>query len=127
MQETEVVTIKEFYDVTGSDYNDAIKRFMDERRLEKFVKMFLDDPSYRDLETCLAQSDLEEAFHAVHTLKGVCLNLSFSRFYESASAVTETLRSAKSDREQLGPVYSCMEVLRKDYSAIIAAIHQIGQ
>ena len=40
------MTIKEFYDVTGSDYNDAIKRFMDERRLEKFVKMFLDDPSY---------------------------------------------------------------------------------
>ena len=93
--------IREFYDRTGGDFEAAMKRLMKETRVEKFVRMFPDDPSYRELESNLALNNVKEAFRAAHTLKGVCMNLSFTKLYRSVNEVTESLRSADPDKAEI--------------------------
>lgn len=118
--------IRRFYELTGGDYDAAMQRFMTEGRLEKFTRMFAEDPSYGELEASLASDNLEEAFRAAHTLKGVCLNLSFTGLFQSVDAVTELLRHADTDspgdQEQ---VNRCMETLRVRYRDIIAAVSEL--
>ena len=118
--------IRRFYELTGGDYDAAMQRFMTEGRLEKFTRMFAEDPSYGELEASLASDNLRDAFRAAHTLKGVCLNLSFTGLFQSVDAVTELLRHADpdspGDQEQ---VNRCMETLRVRYRDIIAAVNEL--
>lgn len=85
-------TIKEFYEGIG-DYGDVCERFGHEKLIQKCIHIFADDPNYTELEEGLAKGDIEKAFRAVHTLKGVALNLAFIPLYETASEMTEKLRA----------------------------------
>lgn len=118
--------IRRFYELTGGDYDAAMQRFMTESRLEKFTRMFAEDPSYGELEASLASDNLRDAFRAAHTLKGVCLNLSFTELFQSVDEITELLRHADpdspGDQEQ---VNRCMETLRVRYRDIIAAVSEL--
>lgn len=115
--------IRLFYERTGGDFEDVMKRLMKESRVEKFARMFPDDPSYMELESNLALKNTREAFRAAHTLKGVCMNLSFTKLYRSADAVTESLRCADLDKAaDMQKVADCMELLRNDYREIIETI-----
>ena len=69
------MTIKECYDAMGADYQNTLNRFPNEAFIKKFVLKFLDDNSYANLKEAIAAGNVEEAFRAAHTLKGVCLNL----------------------------------------------------
>lgn len=121
--EMDRMDISTFYSRTGGDFEDVMKRLMRESRVEKYVRMFPDDPSFRELESNLAQNKTQEAFRAAHTLKGVCMNLSFTKLFESSKAVTESLRHADLDNiSDMEKVAACMEPLRKDYRDIIEAI-----
>lgn len=120
------MNIREFYQTTGGDYTDALQRLMKESRVEKFTRMFPDDSCYRDLESSLAKKDVAGAFRAVHTLKGVCLNLSYTRLYEAVFEVTEALRNADPDNEEdMANVEACMEPLRSSYRQIIEAARSL--
>lgn len=120
--------IREFYSRTDGNYESALQRFVNESRINRFIRLFPDDLCYEELESCLAKQDIKGAFRAVHTLKGVCLNLSFSGLYESAFEVTEALRHADPENaEDMERVYSGMEKLRKDYDTIIQAIHELDK
>ena len=44
------------------------------------------------IEASMENKDYEEALRAVHTLKGICQNLSFTRLFESSSLVTNALK-----------------------------------
>lgn len=118
--------LKGLYDITGGDYGEAIGRFMSEARLEKFTRMFINDPSFGELEAALAVNDYSEAFRAVHTLKGVCLNMSFTGLFGFVNEATEVLRYADpQNQEDRTRVESCMEPLRKSYRELIEAIHRL--
>ena len=120
------MNIREFYEKTGGDYADALQRLMKENLLERFTRMFPDDSCYRELESSLAEKDLAGAFHAVHTLKGICLNLSYTRLYESGYEVTEALRDADPDNEEdMTRVEACMQPLRTSYRQIIEAVRDL--
>uniref|UniRef100_UPI003FEF71BD beta-xylosidase family glycoside hydrolase n=1 Tax=Candidatus Ventrimonas sp. TaxID=3048889 RepID=UPI003FEF71BD len=79
--------------------------------LEKFVLLFLKDSSFQTFRQAMDQGDTEEAFRAVHTLKGVCMNLSFDSLYRISSEITEYLRAGQTDRamEALPELESCYE------------------
>lgn len=87
------MTIRECYEMIGGDFDDIMGRFLREDRVEKFARMFLDDPTYGELAQAMQDRDCERAFRACHTLKGVCLNLSLTRLFESSNAMTEALRA----------------------------------
>ena len=87
------MTIQECYQKMGADYEDVLKRLYSESMIRKFARMFLDDDSYPKLEDALKKENVEEAFRAAHTLKGVCQNLGFTNLYQPTYDLTEVLRT----------------------------------
>lgn len=89
------MTIQECYQQFGGNFDEVIKRLPSEALIEKFIAKFLDDSSFSDLHAAMEEGSCEKAFRAVHTLKGVCSNLSMNRLFLSASKLTELLRTEK--------------------------------
>lgn len=87
------MTLEECYTAMGANYQDVLKRFYKSDMIRRFVKMFLQDDSFRLLTDAMAKQDVKEAFRAAHTLKGVCLNLGFDNLSSPAVALTEILRA----------------------------------
>lgn len=115
------MTLQEFYQIADGDYETALENTLTPEYMLKFLKMFLEDPNYDKLVQALADDRQEDAFWAVHTLKGVCANLSFGRLYEAAVAVTEDLRDGKNPagaREK-------MRELTAAYEQVTEAIMQL--
>lgn len=84
--------LKEFFEKCGGNYNAAMSRFLNEERIKKFLKLFLNDDSYTNLIKAIEEKDFQSAFRASHNLKGVVSNLSLDALYDCASEICECLR-----------------------------------
>ncbi len=114
------MTIKECYDTMGADYQNVLGRFLSEALVKKFALKFLDDDSFSNLKEALAARNVEEAFRAAHTLKGVCLNLGFDNLYEVSSAITEVLRAG-----ELAGTDEMIKKVEEQYNITVNAIKAI--
>ena len=85
------MNLKELYACCGGDFDTV----MDIWRSDERVARFLEDGSYANFHKFLDAGNLPEAFRAVHTLKGVCLNLCLTRLSESSATVADALRSGE--------------------------------
>lgn len=88
------MTIEECYVKMGANYQDVIKRLPSAKMIEKFALKFKDDTSFQELETALNEKQVELAFRAAHTLKGVCMNLGFDHLYKPSFEITSNLELA---------------------------------
>lgn len=92
----------------GIDVEGLVKRFMGNEALaEKFLKKFLGDESFGRLKTAIEEGNCEDAFKAVHTLKGVAGNLGLIELYRHAILMTEKLREG--DMSNAAEDYAMME------------------
>ena len=112
--------IQTFYEMTGGNYAEALSRLGNDARITKFANMFTRDDSMENLRAAVAAQDIEASFRAVHTLKGVAGNLSFTKLYDDACALTEQLRplEAQADPALLAQVEST-------YSTIIEGLENL--
>lgn len=111
--------IKECYEMIGGDYDEVMSRLRTDERVKKFLLKVAEDKSYSALCENLAAHNIEEAFRAAHTLKGVGLNLSLTRLHKSASAMTEALRGKTEYSDEYLPY---LEQVKKDYELTINGI-----
>ena len=114
------MTIRECYDELGLDFDAVLSRLVNEKLVQKFALKFLDDPSFQNLKDALDSKDVETAFRAAHTLKGVCLNLGFDNLYKASFDITEKLRGRDTE--------GCEELLAKveeQYNNTVDAIHMM--
>jgi HPt (histidine-containing phosphotransfer) domain-containing protein len=109
--------LKTCYEELGGDYENVLGRLSREQLVEKFMLKFLNDKSYSQLVETMEAHDVEEAFRAAHTLKGVCQNLSFSKLNGSSVQVTEALRAGDYDA-----AVQLMPQLTDDYQTVVRAI-----
>lgn len=86
------MTIKECYEKIGGNYDEVLRRMMKEERILKFLKMFLQDPTFQTLCQEMDNQNYPEAFRAAHTLKGLCQNMAFTWLNEPTVELTECLR-----------------------------------
>ena len=86
------MTVQECYEAMGADYDDVISRLRTDERVTKFLLKILNDGSFQLLTDSLAAKNMEDAFRAAHTLKGVAMNLSLTALYHAAGPMTEALR-----------------------------------
>lgn len=117
--------LKECYQIFGGDYEDAKKRLYTDELILRLVLKFLSDPNYDRLGCALERGDYEDAFEAVHTLKGVSQNLGFQRLTHSASGLTELLRGKKEeeiDKEQCDRLW---QEIGRDYDEIIQTVKML--
>lgn len=113
------MNLKDCYISFGGDFDEVLGRLRREQTVQKFVYKFLDDPSFNLFESSMDSKDYAEALRAVHTLKGICQNLSFTRLYESSNLVTKALKENDYDNAAV-----MMPRLSKDYHQTICAIEE---
>lgn len=111
------MTLKECYESFGGDFDSVLQRLNREQLVEKFVYKFLDDKSFCLFKTSMENKDYAEALRSVHTLKGICQNLSFTKLYESSNITTLALK--ENDCQKAA---ESMPQLSEDYHRIINAI-----
>ena len=87
------MTIKECYKQMGADFAAISARLPNEALITRLAKKFPDDPSYPALTAAMENGDVQQAFRAAHTLKGVCLNLGFGNLSGPVAELTELLRA----------------------------------
>ena len=109
------MTVEQVYKNMDSDYASVKDRLQNDALIEKFLIKFLADESYANI-----LKNLEEAFRAAHTLKGVCQNLGLDRLYKSSYDVTEALRNGKNDVTS-----EMMEKLESDYDITVSSIREL--
>lgn len=114
------MTIKDCYSKFGGDYEDVFSRLRTEERIEKFIIRFLDDGSYQQIEASLKAGDMEDAFRAAHTLKGIAQNFSFTTLFQSSEELTEALRPGNEDKG--ADVNALLANVTRDYGAVAEAI-----
>ncbi len=98
----------------GADVDGTLSRFAgNEAIYSKFLLKFKADPNFNILKESLDGKNIEEAFKAAHTLKGVSINLGLMPIYENASAMSELLRGKTSlteiDNEQVTKQWNILE------------------
>lgn len=111
------MNLKDCYLKFGGDFDEVLGRLRREQTVRKFVFKFLDDKSFSLFESSMVKKDYSEALRAVHTLKGICQNLSFTRLFESSSLVTNALKENDWNR-----AVNMMPKLSKDYYEAINVI-----
>jgi len=89
--------------------------------LEKLLVKYLDDKAMSDLCLAMENKDCENAFRAVHTMKGTALNLGFSELAKVSSELTEILRAG--DLENSFDKYLDT---KKAYEKVVCAIKNDG-
>ena len=104
--------LSDFSESTVINYEEAMDRFGGSKELYlRLAGKFLDDPHHARLKAALAESDLETAYRAAHSLKGVAGNLSFTDLYTVAARVSDALHAADAetamqDMDELDAAYT---------------------
>jgi HPt (histidine-containing phosphotransfer) domain-containing protein len=117
------MTLQECYDAMGADYNEVMSRLRTEERTKKFLLKLPKDPSYEELCAALDKREIETAFRAAHTLKGVGQNLSLTPLYRSAAELCEALRGKQAYEERFGPMLAAVQ---RDYKLVTDCIAQLA-
>lgn len=94
------MTVMQFYSSVGGDYYDAVGRLRNDRMILKFLKMLANDKSLVKLHEAIDKGDCMEAFCAIHTLKGMALNLSLTELSHFCCSLTELFRGANTIAEE---------------------------
>lgn len=82
----------------GVDYDTALDRCMGMEDLyREFLRSFFHENPLQQLEKYLKAKEINDAFKAAHTLKGLCGNLGFSNILEFLSPLVEILRDESLD------------------------------
>lgn len=114
--------IEKFYEAIGGNYEDALSRLMNDELVSKFVLKFKEQDYLPELEEAISSGDLEKVFFAVHTLKGVALNLSFEKLGEACVELTEYLRGDKKENAVMAEVVSSFKKISVEYKKVIENI-----
>ncbi|MDE6398974.1 MAG: Hpt domain-containing protein [Clostridiales bacterium] len=118
------MTVQECYEQMGGDYADVMSRLRTDERILRFLGKVADDGSFALLCSSLQAHTMEEAFRAAHTLKGICMNLSLTKLYTSANALTEALRGRAQYGDDLPPL---LDAVKADYENTVACIRALQQ
>jgi HPt (histidine-containing phosphotransfer) domain-containing protein len=82
--------------------------------------MFGKDQSFQTLTKSIKAGDVDEAFRAAHTMKGMCQNMAFTRLYQSSHDITETLRG-----KDLETAKAQINIVTKDYNRVLTGIYKL--
>jgi HPt (histidine-containing phosphotransfer) domain-containing protein len=102
----------------GIDFTDAMTRMDDNVDLyERLALKYLKDTNFVDFLAAMEVKDYDGAYKAMHALKGVAGNLSFTTLYRLASVVCEQLREGESqDVDEMIPA------LKEEHEKVIEGL-----
>ena len=111
-------SLDEFYKLVGCEAKTVLDRLGgSEMLVRKFLGKFKDDKSFGELKAALEAGDVETAFRAAHTMKGVCANLGLQSLFDKASQVTEILRPRAEGA--IEEAKKALPELQKEYTRVL--------
>ncbi len=116
------MNIEACYNKMGADYAEVKSRLPSDAFIKRFALKFLDDPTFALLEKSLAEENVDEAFRAAHTLKGITQNLGFSQLSPLAIEITEILRQGTMDGTD-----TLFPQLKEKYDMTVACIKAVDE
>ena len=114
------MTLTEFYAAVGGSYEDASARLQNDAFIGRFLRMLPRDDSMARLTAAVDSG--EEAFRAVHTLKGIALNLSLVRLAEACTAMTEALRGSAVMPDNVRALH---DAVAREYALVTETLAQL--
>ncbi len=114
------MTVEEFYQSVGGDYEKAISVFKSDERINKYLQKYEKDGTYQKLVDALDNKNIEAIFNASHALKGITGTFYLTRLYESVVKLVEEVRPQTSL-----PNEATVEAVRTEQSAVLEGIRTI--
>ena len=116
------MTIEQCYQQFGGDYAGVSSRLRRPETLKRLLLLFLQDTNMDDFLKAKAENRESDAFRAVHTLKGLALNMGFTALAKESSDLTELFRNGIMEgREPL------TARTREEYKKVVDALRQLDQ
>lgn len=110
--------IRKYYENNGIDYDAFLERMMGREALvEKYVRIFMADPTFSELEQAMGAEDFETAGFKAHTLKGIALNLNFEKLGNLCMSIVSSVHSG--DMSELAQQF---EQVKAEYACIISGL-----
>lgn len=118
--------VQEIMKSYGMDGEATMRRFMGNTKLYiKLLDMLPADNSIHELDDALSAGDLEKAFEAAHTLKGVAGNLGLSPLYDAVCVIVEPLRKGEAV-EGYPALFGAVQKEFKNALAMLEALKNYG-
>ena len=114
------MTLEEFYCIAGGSAAETAPRLGGADATRRFLRLFPLDDSFPMLAAALERGDVQTAFRAAHTLKGVAANLGLERLRAAASDMTECLR-----RGELSGAQARFPETETAYRRVLAALEEL--
>lgn len=107
--------LKILFEDYGGDYTGTMSRFLGNENLYyKILPKLFQDDNLQKLGEALNAGNLDDAFMAAHTLKGVSANLGLIPLYDAVCAIVEPLR-----RQEQGAAYTEMyQTIQKEFQRV---------
>lgn len=115
-----MITLREFYERTGGNYEDTLRRLPAESMVKRFLLKYPDDSSFDELIKAVSTKNWELGFRAAHTLKGVAQNLGMDSIFEPASVLCEQMRGNKPMTD-----FELLETLKMAQENVLSAIKEL--
>jgi len=116
------MTLQAFYELVGGNYEESMRRLMNDAIARKFLVKFLDADDYPKMMEAFENKDFEAAFRHAHNLKGVALNLGLNALGNTAGELCETVRSRQ---EPVPYPDDLLAKARSEYETAVEAIRQL--
>lgn len=114
-----LMQISDVYQACEGDYDDVIKRLLSDERIAKYLKKFADGIDFDMMAKAIEQKNWEDAFRYAHNLKGISLNLAFTKLAESTGALCDIFRG---DGEPSSDYEAVYERVKRDRKQVLDAI-----
>lgn len=111
------MNLAEFYTAVQGDYEEIKKNLISDEIIEELVLDFLEDKSFSSLKTAFEADDVNSAFLAAHTLKGVSASLGFKCLSVPVAIITEKLRN------KIMPSSNEIKQIENQYNKVIVSIN----
>ena len=118
---------KEIFAAYGVDYDATLRRFAGNTTLYlRVLGMLPNDKSLEKLGAAIGSGDLDSAFEAAHTLKGVAGNLGLTSLFEVVHAIVEPLR-VREERSDYMQLYTAVQAEYQKVEAFVETLNSICQ
>lgn len=118
---------KEIFAAYGMDYDATLRRFAGNTALYlRVLGMLPNDKSLEKLGAAIGSGDLDSAFEAAHTLKGIAGNLGLTPLFEAVRTIVEPLR-VREDRSDYVQLYTAVQAEYQKAEAFVETLKRIHQ
>ena len=94
---------------------------MDDKRILKFLGMFMRDTSFQEITAALEKQDYAEAFKGAHSLKGVSRNMALAALADAVDGLTENLRGGGATEDTM----ALYEKTKAAYELVTRSIEEL--